>query len=70
MDFSELHQYFNDFSSAIRKIADTTGNAVYEVKVETAKLVEALNMTNFILGVIACLLLVNTVMKFIKKKDK
>jgi hypothetical protein len=70
MDFSELHQYFNDFSSAIRQIADKTGNAVYDVKVEVGNLVSALNTTNFLLGVIACLLLVNTVMKLIKKKDQ
>lgn len=70
MDFTQLNQYFNDFSSAIREIADKTGNAVYDVKVEVGNLVSALNMTNLLLGVIACLLLVNTVMKFIKKKDQ
>lgn len=49
MDFSELHQYFNDFSSAIRKIADKTGNAVYDVKVEISNLVAVIIFSSLLL---------------------
>ncbi|MGE5703266.1 MAG: hypothetical protein ACM32O_12110 [Clostridia bacterium] len=49
LDFSELHQYLNDFSSSIREAGDKTSNSLLEIKGEIATLSAHLTIMNYLL---------------------
>ncbi|WP_188068588.1 hypothetical protein [Brevibacillus brevis] len=69
LDFTELHQYFNDFSASIREAGNQTSSSLLEVKGEMASLNANLTTTNYLL---MGLLILNVVLLFVVffKKSK
>ncbi|HBZ82181.1 MAG TPA: hypothetical protein DEP07_17575, partial [Brevibacillus sp.] len=67
IDFTELHQYFNDFSASIRESGDKTSSSLLEVKGELAALNGTLTTTNYLL--MGVLILQAFLIVFILLKD-
>ncbi|NOV02558.1 hypothetical protein GC097_21380 [Paenibacillus sp. LMG 31457] len=68
MDFSELHQFFNDISSRIGNVADQTNNLSLRLQTDIAQLKGELHTTNILLTIFIIVNIASLILNYVKRE--
>lgn len=70
LDFSELHQFFNDISSRIGNVADQTSNLSQQLQTDITQLKAELHTTNILLTLFLIVNIIGLILNFVKRGKK
>ncbi|MZQ82895.1 hypothetical protein GQF01_12345 [Paenibacillus sp. 5J-6] len=70
MDFSELHQFYNDISSRIGNVADQTSNLSRQLQTDITQLKAELHTTNILLTLFLIVNIIGLILNFFKRGKK